>query len=286
VDSEDDEEDRKIAANITPNHRQKKYRGGMVTQRFERDGLEIVDPPVNPRFATISRKATDRDDDEIQIVGGKNIVNLPHSRQHCIHCRFDPSPIDGDKLFFFSQRKAIIDKNKETCPACYCYVCDKPAAECQNWFSSSYVLNLEINHCCAVDTCERWKKYRRNVLSRNRRTTNAISNNQANDETRNMNRSHHRSRDQRHGEQNEAYDRRMRMIEDAKAISQAGMEMMRSEIDWMTGAIMIMAGSARMSAVNIEMATELVKSSTELMKSSYYDDDDTSTDSRLDSDDY
>jgi len=169
VDSKDDdkEDDRKQAAIATPKYQKVKHEGSVlppevVTPEFEKDGLEIVDqPPVVLPIATgvASPLASATDgDEEIQIVGGMNIVNLPHSRQHCTHCKFDPTRFDGRLLY----KRETIDKNKEVCSQCYCYVCDKPAKECQSWFSDT-LLHFASNHCCAVDTVVHWKNYRKNM---------------------------------------------------------------------------------------------------------------------------
>ena len=162
-----DEDCRKPAAFVTPKFPKVKHERSLsarVTPKFEDDGLEIVDEPVTsppPAAAMMPPSTKDGDGDEdIEMVGGKNIVNLPHMRQHCTHTRFDPA-------FFNTQyKRETIDKNKDTCPQCYCYVCDKPAGECTSWFSATSGDRLS-NHCCANNTNAFWRAQREMVKKPN-----------------------------------------------------------------------------------------------------------------------
>ncbi|KAL3804869.1 hypothetical protein HJC23_006641 [Cyclotella cryptica] len=91
------------------------------------DDVQEIDvaciPP--PLFATASRD-NQNDDDDLQIVGSTNCTILPHNRQDCIH----------PNSRFVAEDKPEADRrdNAKFCKLCYCYVCDKPARECEEWY--------------------------------------------------------------------------------------------------------------------------------------------------------
>ena len=126
-----------------------------VTPGLEDDNVEIADEHVlaSPPLVTVP-DSTGVAGEDAPMVGGDNVVTfLPHTRQHCIHHPFDPADYDRDHL---SYKRETIDKNKEFCPQCHCYVCDMPAGECQSWFSATDGHRVS-NHCCANDTNAFWK---------------------------------------------------------------------------------------------------------------------------------
>ena len=61
-------------------------------------------------------------EEELEIVGTTNEQRFPHSRHDCLEFRYDNSDGGGK------------DGNSKFCSLCYCYVCDRPAGECNNWF--------------------------------------------------------------------------------------------------------------------------------------------------------
>ncbi len=75
------------------------------------------------------------DDDDIELVGCKNQCRFPHLRQHCIDKPFAPaSPyfVNGFLVCMTSPSPSLQGgKNVEMCDLCYCYICDKPAKDCQ-----------------------------------------------------------------------------------------------------------------------------------------------------------
>ena len=166
-----DEDCRKPAAFVTPKFPKVKHERSLparVTPKFEDDGLEIVEepftsPPAAAMMPPSNTTATEDGDEDVQMVGGKNIVNLPHMRQHCTHTRFDPTIASA---YLSIYKRETIDKNKDTCPQCYCYVCDKPAGECTSWFSATSDDRLS-NHCCANDTNAFWRTQRQMVKNPN-----------------------------------------------------------------------------------------------------------------------
>ena len=53
------------------------------------DEVFIVDPSeATKRTTAINRAAEDNADDEVQAIGEKNVMRLPHMRQHCTKHRF------------------------------------------------------------------------------------------------------------------------------------------------------------------------------------------------------
>ncbi|CAG9465216.1 unnamed protein product [Pedinophyceae sp. YPF-701] len=66
-------------------------------------------------------------DEELELVDFKldeAILNLPHLRPDC--------PVHA-----FIARGAGAQSNAQSCPQCFCFVCDKPASECVRWESAS-----------------------------------------------------------------------------------------------------------------------------------------------------
>ena len=69
----------------------------------------------------------------MEIVGTHNEQRLPHNRQDCLEFRYVASRSSSSSSF------AAIDcderdDNARFCKLCYCYVCDGPASECEDWF--------------------------------------------------------------------------------------------------------------------------------------------------------
>lgn len=83
--------------------------------------IEVVDKAHRATTNVVSNRTTNDDgDEELQIVGTANEQRFPHSRQDCLEFRYTA---DNDN-----------HSNAQFCKLCYCYVCDKPASECDNWF--------------------------------------------------------------------------------------------------------------------------------------------------------
>ena len=95
------------------------------------DVVEVVDgEPRRARPGAASARPTtatateDDGDEELEIVGTHNEQRLPHNRQDCLECRYVPA---GDDT-------RADDSNARYCGLCYCYVCDRPAFECEDWY--------------------------------------------------------------------------------------------------------------------------------------------------------
>src|SRR6056297_2167602 len=85
--------------------------------------------------------------DGIPLVGCTSdylLANLPHTRFTC-----PATP------FTATSSKWAAGRNSETCSWCYCYICDRPAAECPQWTS----LDLMVRgHCNAHGGEWIWKR--------------------------------------------------------------------------------------------------------------------------------
>ena len=80
--------------------------------------------------------ATDDGDDDVVFEGRTGdlaLADFPHARENCAEKPWQPG----------SERNA--------CPNCYCFVCDKPASECPEWASS---------HCMATHKSAHWRAER------------------------------------------------------------------------------------------------------------------------------
>lgn len=113
------------------------------------DDVVIVDPSsIKDDVQPIQEDLND----EVQAVGEKNAVHLPHLRQHCTKFQFTQ---DFGRDFISARTTAERDKirkagdlNKKYCDLCYCFVCDKPVSECNQW---SMNIGLLDSHCHASD---------------------------------------------------------------------------------------------------------------------------------------
>jgi len=127
---------------------------------YDDDGeVEVVDAPPSASLmmdeteAAAPEQATDNDQDDVQLVGRRNVQALPHMRPHCTEFPYQPQK-QGEII-----NVDITDKsnnnttpNARYCPRCYCYVCDVPVPDCQHWPN---------NHCNATDHSQHWQEQRR-----------------------------------------------------------------------------------------------------------------------------
>mmetsp|Transcript_21512 Transcript_21512/g.46753 ORF Transcript_21512/g.46753 Transcript_21512/m.46753 type:complete len:385 (-) Transcript_21512:260-1414(-) len=78
--------------------------------------------------------AEDNDnDEELEIVGTQNEQKLPHIRHDCLEFRYKAN-CNGAGGGSSVNGTSSNDANAKFCRLCYCYVCDKPASECDSWF--------------------------------------------------------------------------------------------------------------------------------------------------------
>lgn len=69
-------------------------------------------------------------DEELRCVGTANETKLPHNRQDCLEFRYNNSNNDTNSTCCAETTL----ENAKFCQLCYCYVCDKPASECTDWY--------------------------------------------------------------------------------------------------------------------------------------------------------
>ena len=105
---------------------------------------EVVEVPNKSRKRVcIIIPAIDKSsDDEVEIIGqigDSATTTFPHYRYYCGH-------------FSKPFHKCTKEETVKICSQCYCYPCDKPAKDCDNW----------IQHCEATDNSY-WKKIRDNL---------------------------------------------------------------------------------------------------------------------------
>jgi hypothetical protein len=86
---------------------------------------------ISSSAAAAKATTTDNnDEEELEIVGTHNEQRLPHNRQNCLDNRFCASTDTNSDT-------SANDNNSNFCSLCYCYVCDKPASECNNWINGT-----------------------------------------------------------------------------------------------------------------------------------------------------
>eukprot|EP00977_Amphora_coffeiformis_P011162 scaffold2667_cov237-Amphora_coffeaeformis.AAC.11 len=116
----------------------KRKRDRTITEEVEIVAAPSRQPVV--AAAAAFHHHNDDDDDDIQLVGSVGVnalVDFPHARENCVTFAF------GTTIAAFQQY----------CANCYCYVCDIPASQCQQW----------QQHCRATYTSPYWKKQRERV---------------------------------------------------------------------------------------------------------------------------
>lgn len=79
-----------------------------------------------------NRGGEDDSDEELQCVGTANETKLPHNRQDCLEFRYNNNSSNTTNSSLCCADTTVV--NAKFCQLCYCYVCDKPASECDNWY--------------------------------------------------------------------------------------------------------------------------------------------------------
>jgi hypothetical protein len=85
--------------------------------------------------AMASQNSSNEDEDEVQLLYSTALAphaDFPHAREHCLVKPFKVAPAVH-------------------CPNCYCYVCDRPARDCDDW---------EKRHGHAVSLDPEWRRQR------------------------------------------------------------------------------------------------------------------------------
>ncbi len=115
-------------------------KGGKLKEDPSDDEIEVMDgesyrtqaSATAVSVSNVASKSADNDEEELEIVGTNNEQRLPHNRQNCLDFRFCASNSNGK-----SGGGGNPSDNAKFCSLCYCYVCDKPASECDNWVGGS-----------------------------------------------------------------------------------------------------------------------------------------------------
>ena len=131
------------------------------------DEIEIVEASaVAVNMVQVVQKNATGDDDEVMVVGHVNHVELPHLRQHCTAFPFDADTPDVCDVY----AQSVVTVNVQSCPLCYCYVCDCPTKDCSKWHNEESG-NFAVNHCCATEKLDLWVQRR----NRNHKATIAVA---------------------------------------------------------------------------------------------------------------
>jgi hypothetical protein len=118
---------------------------------LQNDGIEVVDATAQP-IVPVARMPTPSIDEDIEVVGAKNEVRLPHLRQDCTQFKFQSS-------YGSHYSRSFLDTNSKTCDLCYCYACDCPVKDCKSWCSPTSE-ERTLNHCCSSNQVSFWTKER------------------------------------------------------------------------------------------------------------------------------
>jgi hypothetical protein len=139
------------------------------------DDVEIVEPVI-PKLAAVTPSEKYKqlnkqrgigvgvadDDDDVVVEGVLNENRLPHIRQYCTKFPF--------KMGSYHLK----------CDMCYCYICDCPVRECNEW----NILGLGVRHCIAHDKNRNYQRMRSVVRSSKEKTRmNSTSNMSSNTTT-------------------------------------------------------------------------------------------------------
>eukprot|EP00581_Thalassiosira_minuscula_P004898 CAMPEP_0183740068 /NCGR_PEP_ID=MMETSP0737-20130205/58762_1 /TAXON_ID=385413 /ORGANISM="Thalassiosira miniscula, Strain CCMP1093" /LENGTH=378 /DNA_ID=CAMNT_0025975053 /DNA_START=73 /DNA_END=1209 /DNA_ORIENTATION=- len=109
----------------------------------EDDEIEVVDKADSAKTTTAATTATaaassnkdngEDNDEELQMVGVSNEQKFPHSRQDCLEFRYCANAALNTRIGS-GENSNNGNLNSKFCSLCYCYVCDKPAGECEDWY--------------------------------------------------------------------------------------------------------------------------------------------------------
>jgi len=115
----------------------------MITADVDEE-IQILDDNEEGPFQLIAAASkTNSTDDDLEVLGIRNEVILPHNRCDCPKNKFSMSGCDAHQ-------------NEKHCDKCYCYVCDCLASECKSWNSNW----MQHAHCNATDKINRWVQKR------------------------------------------------------------------------------------------------------------------------------
>ncbi|XP_049624810.1 uncharacterized protein LOC126001571 [Suncus etruscus] len=120
-----------------------------------REGPTAAARPVHPvPLAAASRPPGDKppaceEDSEVLVTFCRDADVLPHARHDCPAHAFQRTERETTQP---------VGSNADSCPKCFCYVCDKPVTECLSWTTPTQC------HCNAHGRSQYWKAERNQEL--------------------------------------------------------------------------------------------------------------------------
>jgi hypothetical protein len=113
------------------------------------DEVEVVDASTIQKPAAITASSQLDNDEELEITGVANETLLPHNRQNCLACRFQSTSLGRTSTVstpsYSDEEREKQRENSKFCNLCYCYVCDKLAGECDDWYLGSRGVCVDVH---------------------------------------------------------------------------------------------------------------------------------------------
>ena len=113
---------------------------GCIDLDEESEVEEVAPPPPPPRVSFV---VSDGEDEVQGTASAGGLHELPHLRACCLQ-----------HPFVRTHGKRPHQGNAATCSRCYCYICDRPAAECPRWRSED---PKAPSHCNAHSGHKQWR---------------------------------------------------------------------------------------------------------------------------------
>jgi len=148
-------QDRKPAAKNLASNQIKKE--GKTSRMIDIDDeIEIVNEDEGLSTPLLAASKTNSKDADVELLGTRNEVILPHSRHDCLKNVFLLTKCSGPET---GRAFRATCQNQKHCDKCYCYVCDCLASECKEW--------TKKEHCNATDERNYWVRKRQEYKNKN-----------------------------------------------------------------------------------------------------------------------
>ena len=148
------------------NRQQHEARSRVPNPYYTRPVIRRPFPPIPVARATPPSYARDTKPAANNIPATPGVVNPLlasgdyHLREHCAKYKFKGGIPSVARKFIYNFVE--IANNMECCGRCFCYVCDKPAAQCKVWRKHGRK-EMANNHCCATQKLDFWRELRAKV---------------------------------------------------------------------------------------------------------------------------